>query len=126
SEFGGPADYSFVKDGPWNGLFPPGASFFSRGTLTLPADTAHNDTVTVTGVPVIPAEGDDGKPSDEPWVVDGEPQVVRDSEDNPVVLTDDDPFHAKTPPKVPTGTLPEDQDDQAEPEPDLLPDDEQG
>jgi LPXTG-motif cell wall-anchored protein len=108
--FGGPADYSFVKDGPWKGRIPPGASFFARGTLTLPADTVHQDTVKVTGVPIVPATRDDGTPSDEPLIVDGEPVLVRDDKDEPVVLSDDDPFNAHTPkPAEPGGVLPDDE-----------------
>ena len=104
--FGGPADYSFVKDGPWDGLFPPGASFFSRGTLTLPAKSKHGDTVTVTGVPVVPATNVDGTPSNKPLLKGGKPVLVLDAKGNPVVLTDDDPFHAHTPAKpLPPGRV---------------------
>lgn len=94
---GGPKDYSFVNDGPWEGLFAPGASFFAEGTLTLPAETQHADVVDVVATVVVPATGDDGQPTDQP---------ATDADDNPVpatrddgsafVVTDDDPFHAET------------------------------
>src|SRR5690606_1468483 len=54
TEFGGPADYSFVENGVWDGLFPPGASFFAEGTLTLAAGGIHGNTVRVTGNPIMP------------------------------------------------------------------------
>jgi len=96
--FGGPANYSFVNSGPWQGLFPPGASFFAQGTLTLPASSDHADTVTVIGTIVVPATNPEtGAPTDQPLVTDGVPVQARDNQGNPLTLTDNDPFHAKTP-----------------------------
>ena len=98
SPFGGPVDYSFVKDGPWQGIFPPGASFFAQGTLKLPALDTHADTVTVVGTVVVPKEDPTtGLPTKEPLVdVDGKP-VIAIKDGVPFTVTDNDPFHAKTP-----------------------------
>lgn len=98
SPFGGPADYSFVKDGPWMGLLPPGASFFAQGTLKLPALDTHADTVTVVGTVVVPKEDPTtGLPTEEPLLdVDGKP-VIAIKGGVPFTVTDNDPFHAKTP-----------------------------
>lgn len=97
SAFGGPADYSFVDDGPWQGILPPGASFFAEGTLTLPALTNHTDTVDVVGTIVQPAVGPDGTPTGEPSVdPDGDPVVAVDENGDPVTVDDDDPFNART------------------------------
>src|SRR5699024_8174212 len=58
--FGGPADYSFVDDGPWSGLFPPGASFFAQGTLELDANEQHGNIVDVEATVVVPQTDIDG------------------------------------------------------------------
>ncbi|PJJ73225.1 SdrD B-like protein [Diaminobutyricimonas aerilata] len=95
--FGGPADYSFVEDGPWQGILPPGASFFAEGTLTLPALTNHTDTVDVVGTIVQPEVGPDGTPTGEPAVdPEGDPIVAIDENGDPVTVDDDDPFNART------------------------------
>jgi LPXTG-motif cell wall-anchored protein len=135
SAFGGPSDYSFVKDGPWKGRIPPRASFFASGKLTLPADTTHADTVKVTGVPIVPATKADGTPSNDPQLdAGGEPVTVKDDKGEPVVLADDDPFHAHTPkPAPPAGTAPDngvspdegsapDEEDDDKPDNGVLPD----
>lgn len=97
SPFGGPTDYSFVDDGPWPGILPPGASFFAEGSLTLPAMELHADTVTVTGTIVAPAVDADGNPTGEPAVdQNGDPIVATDDAGAPITVTDDDPFHART------------------------------
>ncbi|GAB3146168.1 hypothetical protein GCM10027058_03440 [Microbacterium neimengense] len=103
SAFGGPADYSFAESGPWRGLLPPGASFFAQGTLTLPAEQSHADTVDIAGTVVVPAVGTDGvTPNGQPLTVNGDAvrATVPDASDPtqrvPFVLTDDDPFHART------------------------------
>ncbi|GAA3025462.1 DUF5979 domain-containing protein [Microbacterium dextranolyticum] len=97
SAFGGPSNYSFVNSGTWHGLIPPHASFFAEGSLTLGEGAAHADTVTVTGTPVVPAVDEGGTPLNKPQIgEDGTPVVVKDAAGNPVVLTDADPFHAKT------------------------------
>jgi hypothetical protein len=97
SAFGGPAEYSFVDDGPWPGILPAGASFFAEGTLTLPATELHADTVTVTGTIVTPAVDADGNPTGDPATdPNGDPIVATDDQGNPVTVTDDDPFHART------------------------------
>ena len=97
SPIGGPSSYSFVKDGPWDGLFPPGASFFAEGELTLAAGEQHADTVTVIGQVVVPATDDDGLPTGEPSIdEEGNPIVaLRDGE--PFTVTDNDPYHAAVP-----------------------------
>lgn len=105
SEFGGPADYSFVTDGPWTGLLPPGASFFAQGTLTLAANERHTNTVDVVGTVVVPATGDDGvTPSDEPLIDPDTDEPVRATIEDPenpgeripFTVDDDDPFNAWT------------------------------
>jgi hypothetical protein len=96
SEFGGPSNYSFADQGPWEGPLPPGASFFAEGSLTLAAGQQHSDTVTVTGLVVVP-EVDEitGLPNGDPSVdPEGDPIVaLRDGE--PFEVGDDDPFHAQ-------------------------------
>ncbi|GGH40872.1 SdrD B-like domain-containing protein [Microbacterium album] len=95
SAHGGPADYSFVNDGPWQGLLAPGASFFAEGTLTLPALTSHADEVRVVGTVVVPRTDQQGNPTDEPALNGGDPVIAfRDGE--PFTVSDDDPFHAWT------------------------------
>ena len=97
SAFGGSATYSFVDDGPWSGILPPGASFFAEGTLTLPASSTHADTVTVVGTIVVPAVDADDLPTGEPALDDsGNPVIARDDSGDPVTVTDDDPFTART------------------------------
>jgi hypothetical protein len=98
SAFGGPAKYDFVANGTWHGVIPPGASFFSEGLLTLQAATTHQDTVTVTGSPVVPeVDAVTGVPTGKP-AQDGEgnPILHKDGAGNPVVLSDSDPFNAHT------------------------------
>jgi hypothetical protein len=99
SAFGGPSDYSFVKNGAWPGLFPPGASFFAEGTLTMPGNDTHADTVTVTGTLVVPKpDPTTGLPTSEPLLDgSGNPVIAKDGSGSPIVFTDDDPFHARTP-----------------------------
>lgn len=99
SAFGGPSDYSFLRDGAWPGLFPPGASFFAEGTLTMPAGDTHADTVTVTGTLVVPKpDPTTGLPTSEPLLDgSGTPVIAKDGSGAPIVFTDDDPFHARTP-----------------------------
>lgn len=94
----GPSNYSFVNDGPWAGLLPPGASFFAEGSLTIDTvGTLHTDTVTVIGNPIAPATDADGTPTEEPALDDGGvPVLAEDESGEPIVLTDDDPFNAKT------------------------------
>lgn len=94
SPLGGPADYSFADDGPWPGLFAPGASFFAEGTLILSAETSHSDRVDVVGTVVVPATDADGQPTDEPALDGGAPVPARDDAAEPVTVADDDPFHA--------------------------------
>lgn len=94
SPLGGPADYSFADDGPWPGLFAPGASFFAEGTLTLPAETQHSDRVDVVGTVVVPATDADGQPTDEPGLDGGAPVPARNDDGEPVTVADEDPFHA--------------------------------
>ncbi|MGV8883229.1 MAG: SdrD B-like domain-containing protein [Rhodoglobus sp.] len=97
SPFGGPATYSFVNDGPWAGILPPGASFFAEGTLALDAQQTHSDTVTVVGTVVVPEVDANGVPTGKPSLdVNGKPIVALDDNDQPITLTDDDPFHART------------------------------
>jgi len=97
SPFGGPVDYSFVNDGPWSGILPPGASFFAEGTLTLAPEQTHSDTVTVVGTVVVPEVDEDGVPTGDPSLDDnGDPIVAIGDNDLPITLTDNDPFHART------------------------------
>lgn len=106
SDFGGPEDYSFIADGPWPGLFPPGASFFAEGTLTLEQQKLHGDLVVVQGTQVVPATNPEtGEPTDEPLLDDGgDPVIALDDADAPIVYADSDPFHARTPAKPLVGT----------------------
>ena len=55
SPIGGPVAYDFVKDGPWEGEFAPGESFFSQGTYRLGAFQTHSDNVNVIASIVVPA-----------------------------------------------------------------------
>ena len=97
SAFGGSAAYSFVDDGAWTGILPPGASFFAEGSLTLPASAVHTDTVTVVGTVVVPEVGSDQVPTGDPALDgNGDPIVALDDASNPVTVTDDDPFVART------------------------------
>ncbi|TBN58061.1 hypothetical protein EYE40_12020 [Glaciihabitans arcticus] len=80
SDFGGPAQYTFVPGTPWPGILPPGASFFATGTLTLPANGSHADLVTVTANIVVP----------------GTASIALDDSGDPVLVDDEDPFHAKS------------------------------
>jgi len=96
SPFGGPSNYSFTAQGPWQGILPPGASFFAQGTLTLAPEQAHADNVTVIGTVVVPAPNEDGTPSKEP-LRDGDGNPVKATRDGePFDVSDDDPFHAWT------------------------------
>ena len=93
---GGPASYDFAT--PWDGALAPGQSFFCEGPLTLPADATHGDVVTVTGQVVVPAVDTDGVPTGEPSrTPDGELVVARGDDGEPWTVSDDDPFHARTP-----------------------------
>ena len=95
--FGGPEKYSFVNDGPWDGVLPPGASFFAQGTLQLAASQTHADTVTVVGTVVVPEVDVNGVPTGNPSLDgNGDPIVALDDDGQPVTLDDDDPFHART------------------------------
>jgi hypothetical protein len=95
SAFGGPAAYSFVKSGPWDGMLPPGASFFAEGKLTLGVGEQHADTVTVVGQVVVPEVDENGVPTGKPSVdAEGKP-VVAQRDGKPFTVTDNDPFHAK-------------------------------
>ncbi|MGV8886291.1 MAG: DUF5979 domain-containing protein [Microbacteriaceae bacterium] len=97
SEFGGPADYSFVDDGPWAGILPPGASFFAEGSLTLAASAVHTDTVTVVGTIVTPEVDGNQVPTGNPALDSGgDPIVAVDDADDPITVTDNDPFRART------------------------------
>ncbi|MFV0318783.1 MAG: SdrD B-like domain-containing protein [Microbacterium sp.] len=94
SAFGGPSAYSFVEEGPWSGLLPPGASFFAQGSLTIEAGT-HTDTVTVTGQPIAPAVDEKGVPTGKPMLDEnGNPVLLTGDDGEPITLTDDDPFNA--------------------------------
>ena len=83
SEFGGPADYSFVDDGPWTGLLPPGASFFAEGTLTLGTAATHTDDVDVVASVVVPG-------------TEAAPVVAETPDGDPFLVDDADPFNAWT------------------------------
>ncbi len=96
SEFGGPSNYSFANDGPWEGPLPPGASFFAEGSLTLAAGQHHADTVTVTGLVVVPDVDDiTGLPNGDPSVDPGGDPIVAQRNGEPFEVTDNDPFHAQ-------------------------------
>ncbi|HWL45892.1 MAG TPA: SdrD B-like domain-containing protein, partial [Ilumatobacter sp.] len=82
SPFGGPTDYDFTS--PWVGPFPPGASFFCQGELSLPAGVTHTDTVDVEAIVVVPVLDDDGQPVDDDQ--DGYPDYETD--DNEPVRSD--------------------------------------
>lgn len=95
---GGVTGYSFTTSGAWTGLFAPGQSFFCEGPLTLGANTAHQDTVTVVADVVVPAVDENGKPTGKPSLnPDGTPVVALDRTGKPVTVSDDDPFNARTP-----------------------------
>ena len=96
SEFGGDSDYSFVDDGPWDGLLPPGASFFAEGTLTLGQADTHTDEVDVVGTVVVPETDEDGFPTGDPSIVAGNPVTAVDDDGEPFTVEDDDPFNAWT------------------------------
>jgi len=107
SAFGGPSSYSFVNDGTWHGMLPPGASFFSDGTLTLGANESHADDVTVVGTPIVPEVDENGVPTGKPQLDEnGKPVVSRNPDGTPRTLTDHDPFHAVTPAGASTAALP--------------------
>ena len=53
SAVGGPADYDFMTDGPWQGILLPGQSFFVEGLLTLNSG-AHQAVVNVIASVVVP------------------------------------------------------------------------
>lgn len=97
SPIGGPENYSFVNDGPWPGLFAPGASFFAEGTLSLPAETTHADRVDVVGTVVVPETDSSGQPTDQPATDgNGNPVPAQNDDGTPFTVDDDDPFHAET------------------------------
>jgi hypothetical protein len=97
SPFGGPASYSFATSGAWPGVLPPGASFFAEGTLSLPESANHSDTVTVTGTIVVPEVDGTGRPTGDPATdAAGTPVIARDDAGNPMTVTDNDPFTART------------------------------
>ena len=107
SAFGGPSSYSFVKDGTWHGMLPPGASFFSDGTLTLGVADSHADDVTVVGTPIVPEVDENGVPTGKPQLDDdGKPVLSRNPDGTPRTLTDHDPFHAVTPAASSVSALP--------------------
>jgi hypothetical protein len=107
SAFGGPSSYSFEKDGTWHGMLPPGASFFSDGTLTLGENASHADDVTVVGTPIIPEVDENGVPTGKPQLDEnGKPVLSRNSDGTPRTLTDHDPFHAVTPAGAVASALP--------------------
>lgn len=99
SAFGGPTDYSFVNSGAWQGLLPPGASFFATGTLAIPAEQTHADTVDVIATVVVPAQDPETlEPTGQPEL-DEEDQPVRatlEDGETPFTVDDDDPFNAWT------------------------------
>ena len=98
SPLGGDPEYSFVDDGPWNGAFAPGASFFAEGTLTLGANDTHTDTVTAVGAIAVPAvNAADGTPTGAPSLdAFGDPIASTNAAGNPLTVTDDDSFNAFT------------------------------
>jgi hypothetical protein len=96
-----------VNDGTWHGTLPPGASFFSDGTLTLGANESHADDVTVVGTPIVPEVDENGVPTGKPQLDEnGKPVVSRNLDGTPRTLTDHDPFHAVTPAGASTAALP--------------------
>lgn len=95
SAFGGSPEYSFIDDGPFPGILPPGASFFATGHLTLPANSVHADAVTIVGTIVTPATDANGVPTNQPAVDGSGAYVVAKNNGNPVTVTDNDPFNAK-------------------------------
>jgi hypothetical protein len=94
SDFGGPADYSFLDDGVWPGLLPPSASFFCTGTVTLQAGGKHTDVADVEAHVVVPEVDGNGLPTGNPWLIgqDDLPVLALDEFGEPVVVDDDDPF----------------------------------
>ncbi|SMG30078.1 DUF5979 domain-containing protein [Agreia pratensis] len=107
SAFGGSSSYSFVNDGTWHGMLPPGASFFSDGTLTLGENASHADDVTVVGTPIVPEVDENGKPTGKPQLDEnGKPVLSRNPDGTPRTLIDHDPFHAVTPAGAVTSALP--------------------
>ncbi|SKA90921.1 hypothetical protein SAMN06295879_1390 [Agreia bicolorata] len=107
SAFGGPSSYSFEKDGTWHGMLPPGASFFSDGTLTLGVADSHADDVTVVGTPIVPEVDENGVPTGKPQLDENDkPVLSRNPDGTPRTLTDHDPFHAVTPAAASAAALP--------------------
>lgn len=87
--------YDFVKDGPWDGVFAPGQSFFCEGTLNLGVNQPHEDDVTATGTVVVPAVDQNGTPTGDPELdTHGKPVVSKNDDGTPRLVTDTDPFNA--------------------------------
>jgi LPXTG-motif cell wall-anchored protein len=95
SPIGGPSTWSFVDDGPWTGVFEPGASFFAEGTLKLEANQTHADNVAVTGQVVVPEVDEEGVPTGDPSRDENEDPIVALRNGQPFTVSDDDPFHAR-------------------------------
>ncbi len=93
--------YNFITDGPWDGVFPPGASFFGSGPLTLNAQDTHEDTTQVVGAIVIPATNSNGVPTQLPTLAfGGGPVFYTLPNGSPRIVRDSDPFNARAVPTL--------------------------
>ena len=107
SPIGGPAKYSFVKSGPWEGVFLPGQSFFSEGTYTLAPFAGHADDVRVIADIVVPEVDADGVPTGDPMLdIDGNPVLLRDNAGVVRTVDGGDPFTARAASLAITGVDP--------------------